>query len=587
MKKTSIHSLFFALVLLFAQGCEKQLLDKEPLDMISDAIVWDDPALCNAYLAQLYANTPLQGMFATNPDAAEDNLNVYGQMVSAGEGVCTLPWDVPIIPQGLMSSTQLSMDYYNYGIIRDINIFLVNIKNGKNSDEIKTQYSAQARFLRAYNYFEMVKRYGGVPIVLEPLALTADSAQLFVKRNKEQEVYDLIAKECDEISAVLPETDVPGRVTKYAALALKSRAMLFAASIAKYGTVQLDGLVGIPSSDANKYWQASLDASKAIMDAGQFELFNKYPGNYAYNYQQIFLEKDHKEVILAKKYLDINYAHSWDDWANTFGNATFWGVSFSPCAQMVDSYDWKDGSDGKIDWAHLEGYLRPIILRKDPRCEASILYNGSPWIGDRDTVALWRGTYDENGVLLETDNARYEGRDVVGLDMVSFQRPVGGFTLRKFTDPTHLKPVPGSSYQDWLTFRYAEILLNYAEASFELNGANSDNLKAINDIRDRAGVAELPAITLEKIRHERRIELAFEGQTYWDLIRWRKAVEELNTNTIAAYAFWHMDRTPNRFEYETAPAENFNRVFKEQHYYMPIGLDRRNNDPNLVENPGY
>jgi starch-binding outer membrane protein, SusD/RagB family len=349
----------------------------------------------------------------------------------------------------------------------------------------------------------------------------------------------------------------------------------------------LDGIVGIPSSDANKYWQASLDASKAIMDAGQFELFNKYPDRKAYNYQQIFLEKDHREVILAKKYLDVNYAHSWDDWANPNGNYVWWGCSFSPSAQMVDSYDWLDGSDGKIDWTNLKGNLRPVILKKDPRCEASILYNGAPWIGDRDTLALWRGIYDENGVLHNTDYALYKGMDEVGLDMTTFQRPLAGFTLRKFTDPTHLKPIDGSSYQDWLTLRYAEILLNYAEASFELNGANSDNLKAINDIRDRAGVAELPTVTLEKIRHERRIELAFEGQTYWDLIRWRKSVEELNTNMKAALAFWHMDRTPNRFEYETPDAENFDRVFKVQHYYMPIGLDRRNNDPNLVENPGY
>ena len=159
--------------------------------------------------------------------------------------------------------------------------------------------------------------------------------------------------------------------------------------------------------------------------------------------------------------------------------------------------------------------------------------------------------------------------------------------MKKFLDPTHKFPVGGSSHQDWLTFRYAEILLNYAEASFELNGPAADNLDAINQIRSRAGVAQLTAITLDKIRHERRIELAFEGYTFWDLRRWRTAVAELNTNMQAAFAYWHFDRTPNRYEYETFDAEDFNRVFKPEYYYFPLGESLLNNNPNLKENPGY
>jgi hypothetical protein len=301
----------------------------------------------------------------------------------------------------------------------------------------------------------------------------------------------------------------------------------------------------------------------------------------------IFLEKDNSEVILAKKFLDINYGHSWDDFENPNGNYTYWGCTYSPSMQMVDSYDMLDGSDGKIDWTNLKGYLRPVMLKKDPRCEASIMYNGTPWIGLRDTVAMWKGVYTETGEKLLTEFTTYENKDVVGLDETTFQRPSTGFLLKKFLDPTHKFPITNSSVQDWLVYRYAEILLNYAEASFELNGASADNLDAINQIRERAGVATLSNITLDKIRHERRIELAFEEHTFYDLRRWRTAMAELNTNMGAAFAYWHFDRTPNRFEYEVSDAEDFNRVFKTAYYYLPIGEARINNNPKLKENPGY
>jgi starch-binding outer membrane protein, SusD/RagB family len=586
MKKYNIHLLLFLLVFLFAQGCQKELLDKKPLALISDAVVWDDPALTGAYLTNLYGRiTTLAGLYATNWNTYDD-ANVYFSIVASGEGCSNLPWNKTLIGQGLLNGSGGELEYFDYAVLRDINIFLINLEKGNNTEDLKTQFNAQARFLRAFVYFEMVKRYGGVPIILTPQSIDADSATLFVKRNKEQEVYDLIGHECDTLAGILPSTDDPGRITKYAALALKSRAMLYAASIAKYGTLQLDGLVGIPASDANKYWQASLDASKEIMDDGRFSLFDKYPDK-SYNYQMIFLEKDNSEVILAKKFFDINYGHSWDDFENPNCNYTYWGCTFSPSMQMVDSYDMLDGSDGTIDWANLKGSLRSVILQKDPRCEASIMYNGTPWLGSRDTVALWKGTYTESGEKLLTEFTSYNGRDVVGLDETTFQRPSTGFLLKKFLDPTHKFPITNSSYQDWLVFRYAEILLNYAEASFELNGVTAENLDAINQIRDRAGVATLPAVTLDKIRHERRIELAFEEHTFYDLRRWRIAEAELNTNRLAAFAYWHFDTAPNQFEYEVSDAEDFNRVFKTAYYYLPIGEARINNNPNLKENPGY
>lgn len=578
MKNIINRILFPLFLILFAEGCEKQILDKAPLDIISDAQVWNDPNLIKMYVTSLYSRSALSGLFISASSKTD------WEIADSDDGTTNYNWKYPAIAQGLLTGSGGELEYWDYNLIRDINDFLVKIATSSITDEAKQQYSAEARFLRAYAYFEMVKRYGGVPIILIPQKLDEGDA-LFVPRNKEKEVYDLIASECNEISSILPDVypaaDL-GRVSKFAALTLKSRAMLYAASIAKYGTVQLDGLLGFPASDANKYWQASLDASKAIIDAHQFSLYNNYPTDKAKNYQMIFLDKDNSETILSKRFISKTSGNSVDDFYQPNFNYTYWGCIFSPSMEMIDSYEMKDGSSGAIDWAHVTGNLTTIFQNKDPRFEASILYNGQQW--SWDTIRIWRGIYTETGVLKNSEVEKYKGMDEVGRDEQTAQGPKTGFLMKKFLDPVIKYPQQGDGSQPWIVYRYAEVLLNYAEASFEL-GKTTDALDAINQIRTRAGIATLTTITLDQIRHERRIELAFETQRFWDLRRWRIAQTALSGNMHGAFPFYHF--ATNRFEYEIVNCEPFTRVFKPAYYYLPISATRINNNPNLVENPGY
>lgn len=528
----------------------------------------------------------MSGLFTQTPNNKNGYpISMITQLVISDEGVNNyLNWAPQRSISGALNASGGELEYWDYTLIHDINSFLINIKTGTVSEDIKKQYSAEVRFLRALTYFEMVKRYGGVPIILVPQNIN-DGDALFVPRNKEKEVYELIRKECDTISAILPESyssSDMGRITKYAALALKSRAMLYAASIAKYSTVQLDGIVGIPASDADTYWEASLDASEAIMAAHKFVLYDEYPEEKAKNYQMIFLDEDNEEIILAKKFIGKLYGHTFDDYTQPNFNYTYWGCCFSPSLELVDAFEMKDGSSGVIDWPNVQGQQREIFKNKDPRFEASIMYNGQQWAWD--TCRIWKGIYTETGELRNSETELYNGMDEVGRDQKTTQGPLTGFLLKKFLDPVLVFPLVNESGQDWILFRYAEVLLNYAEASFEL-GQTANALDAINEIRTRAGIASLGSVTLDQIRHERRIELVFETHRFWDIRRWRIADNFMGKNLSGAFPYYHF--ATNQFEYEVGNTEFFDRVWKQEYYYYPINESRRNNNPNLIENPGY
>lgn len=574
MKNKNRYTIFPLLLVSLLFSCKK-IVDLKPLDIISGDQVWQDPNLIKAYITNLYSRVPLSGVFVDDPGASVE------QLLICDEGRSSFDWWPTTFTKGLLNTTGGEVEYWDYNLVRDMNTFFKEITTAGIADDVKNQYIGEVKFLRAYVYFEMVKRYGGVPLILVPQDIHAGES-LFIKRNTEKEIYDFIATECDESAAKLLVNTQPesGRVTQYAALALKSRAMLYAASEAKYGTVQLNGLVGIPSSDANAYWQKSLDASNAIISANKFELYNKY-SDKAKNYQMIFLEKNNKEIILEKKYTGVQYGHSVDDFYETNANYSYWGCQFSPTLELINSFENIDGSSGLIDWPNVRGELPYILRNKDPRFHASILYNGQQWVND--TVRLWLGVY-AGGTLFNSEQNQYKGIDEVGRDQQTSQGSKTGFFMKKFLDPTRSPARPHESDQDWMVYRYAEILLNYAEAAFEL-GNDVGALNAINQIRTRAGIAQLAAITLDKIRHERQIELVFETHRFWDLRRWHIAKTVLSRNFHGAFPYYDYDQ--GNFIYKVDNCEGYTRVFKEAYYYLPITEDRINNNPNLIENPGY
>ena len=222
-----------------------------PTDIISETFVFEDEGLANAFLANLYTRASFHYY---NGGSANFNMNLIN--ACGGESRNFAPWQAPF---GLVTNTDFNengagfLELWPYGTIRECNVYIEKLgTSAALSTEFASVRSAEARFIRAWEYFEMAKRYGGVPLVTKALKIDASQEELFVPRNSEKEIYDFIGAEMDAIAAILPEiADVDGRVTKWAALAFKSRAMLYAASVARNGQEQLNGLLGFPGGDAN------------------------------------------------------------------------------------------------------------------------------------------------------------------------------------------------------------------------------------------------------------------------------------------------------------------------------------------------
>lgn len=566
-------------------ACNVDVLEKKPLDVISDLQLWQDAALIDAYMADVYRDMVFLGDMEYGGSRVGFSLTYTIVMADeAGPG-----WEngkrVNILNVGTSSKFN---QWWGYPTVRKMNIFLKRMPTSGLNEADKKQKIAEMRFLRAYAYFNMVKRYGGVPLITDVQTLDQPLEELAVKRNKEAEVYDFILSEIDALTPDLlpPGQGDLGRPSQAAALALKSRAAMYAASIAQWGTVQLDGVVGIPADRARAYWQASYDASKAIMDGGKFALYNAMPNDKSMNYRNIFLDENNVEVIFSEIYDGPGgKVHNWDHFNAPAGyNAWGIGAQISAYLEMVEEYENVDGSSGIIDRDKIaNGHLwtmQELFGKKDPRFHGSIITQGDTWIGD--TLQKHRGIRREDGTITRNNYKELPatGRSTINTDGIT------PFQALKYMDEEIAIAPNNTSRTDWIVFRYGEILLNHAEAAFEL-GKPAEALASINQIRERAGMPMRAAIDRNQIRHERKIELVFEGNRYWDVRRWRIAEQALsvrftNVEFIIDYATRkHLIRLIPDFE------KDINPVFSPRHYYLPITIDRVSNNSNLVENPGY
>jgi len=384
-------------------------------------------------------------------------------------------------------------------------------------------------------------------------------------------------------------------------MALKSRAMLYAGSIAKYGSVQLDGLIGIPAEKASQYYTASLEASTSIMESNKFELYDKLydpetgTGDPATNYQYIFLDEDNKEVIFQKAYSFPDKSHSYDNFNVPEGYTTNQGSAICPTLEMVESYEFKDGSVGVFDLENKEfASADELYQNKDPRFEGTILRSGS--IFAQRPVQIYRGIYAQNGTLYESlapfpDDP---SRNQVGMDGPF---PTGnytktGFYIKKYLEPSSAVVERNFSSQNYIDFRYGEILLNYAEAAFEL-GDPAKALPAINQVRDRAGIIQLSndQLTLERLRNERKVELAFEDKRFWDIRRWRIGTvlfRSLYVGGLWPYLKYENGHYTYLFKRVTGyPIDGgLPRVFEQKDYYSNLSGYIFTNT-NIINNPGW
>lgn len=614
MNTTIIKSIWCGLLLLGTVSCT-DFLEKESFDTITPEQVWKDPKLIDAVMVNLYDGLQIEAFNfwyrdawrLMNPSSMSDEAQgAFQKDPLFDNGNATYTYEDALFEEKFS-------DRYKH--IRNCNDFISQLQSATVlSDTDKQLLLAESRFLRAMHYFTLVKRFGGVPIISEPQVYDPnDLDALKVSRNKEMDVYDFIIKECQEAAQELPErreANAKYRANKYTALALCSRAALYAGSIARYGTVKLDGIVGISASEANRFFQTSYDASKTIIDSGIYALYNKKPENKAQNYCEIFLKGngDNGEYIFQKQYdVAAGKGHDWDKRNAPFSyRGSGWGCGVTPTLEMIEAYDCIDGSDGTLKLEDENGkplrFDEPydLFTNKDPRLFASVYLPGSPC---QDTRIEWL-----RGVIV-SDNERYQatsqpdGNNTVEVNGVVYKTSgkdggadagdasKTGFYQKKFWDETLTDMNMGKSETPWPIFRLGEIYLNLAEAAMELN-KTTDALQAVNKIRERVGVALLISIDMEKVRKERRVELAFEGHRFWDMKRWRIAHLDasqggLNGFRGSALYPWY-DIRDGKYVFEkgyNTPKQK--RIFLEKNYYTKINQEDIKSNTNIVQNPDY
>jgi hypothetical protein len=579
--------------LLLLGGCETEFLNQPPLDRITDADVWSDRNLMDAYLFRISDNMPYDYLedfgggagWGAHRDALSDLARSTYSWTPASNSFRPGNWGT--------ATNSWPLDWWGYFNIWKINYALENIESVQPGVLTKTEQEnrlGELYFMRAYCYFAMAKRYGGVPIILEPQdPNTTPEEEYFPDRNTEKEVYDQVLADAQLAFTLLPNrwSAQKGRASKWAAKALESRAALYAGSIAKYGTVELNGVVGIDPSDADSYFQAALDASTEIINNSGHTLFNNYP-DPAENYYRLFVDETDDEAIFVKVWLPFEKGHSYDLYNSPYSYRVDWGSSMSPSKQLMDSYEVL--STGKLPAESGSEYdpEKPFENR-DPRFKGTLLTDNDMFQGSR--VETWYAT-ERNGQL-DTETGTGVGKDGMGIHPDATK--TGAYVRKYLNDgPSPLLIQRYYSGQDCILFRLGEVYLNAAEAAIEL-GREGEARNFIEPIRSRAGLTQnlrlepYSGIELrDRIRNERKIELAFEDHRYWDVRRWRIAEQALSVQIEGYRSLRHVDNAGQEtFTYEVIQAESQKMNFYRRHYYFPIGQGRIDNNPKLVENPGY
>jgi hypothetical protein len=544
MKLKKYILLLMAAVFLL-QGCEKsEFLDTKPLNAITEAAVFKDPALARASLLTVYGNIPR--VFSRNGGIPLD--------MNARDAAHSFPWgfvnNLRNNDYNAANADFIIREFWsnNYAYIRQANTFLEGVETSQFDEATKSTFRAEARFLRAVFYLELYRFFGGVPIITEAQALN-DKSAFTVTRNTADETVDFIVKEFTEAAADLPvkwEGDNKGRAEKGAALGMMARTLLYAASL---------------KNDVTLYTKAA-EAAKAVIDLNRYTL---YP-----DYEKMFLTKNgNNEFIFyfnnTPSNSPIKRNGDWGDWGlvNAPLSGGAWGGAM-PSQNIVDQFEM---IDGKLPAESPLYNPKEPYNNRDPRLKASIYYQGSTFRGKPFDFSVGGKDYNVNGF---TTSGYYlkKGIDESVPDYYAF-----GSAAQSFFDPL---------------LRYADILLMYAEAQNEI-GNIEEARTYVNMVRGRPGVnmPELPAglskeQMREKIRHERHIELNFEESRFHDVRRWGIAKEVSEGPVWGAKITKNADGT---FTYDRQIL--ITHSFNPKYVLFPIPQDEINKNPNLQQNPGY
>ncbi|WP_159475014.1 RagB/SusD family nutrient uptake outer membrane protein [Dyadobacter sp. 3J3] len=566
-------SVFFAVMLSACQD-----LDREFVTTIGQNEIQQSFTNVQATLSSIYADVPdgtvyIGGAAMMSSATDESEFTTETNFVQAFN---TGSWNA------ISNPDQVWGNYYRG--IRKVNQFLLS--TGKiNLDPWKLDPSSsgqavyntnlaaikrwryEARFLRAYFYFELIKRYGGVPILNNALSLEDDFSG--ISRNSLNECLQFITSECDSAAVQLPlnastapyiaATDL-GRVTKVAALALKSRVLLYAASDLFNNPSWAGGyakpeLISLPSGDRMARWKAASDAAKAVIDADALPTLGAY--------KSLFNTFNNGEIIFTRR----NGASNQFEKNNSPIGFNLGLSGNTPSQDLVDAYEVKVNATTAVpfNWNDPVMAANPYANR-DPRLGFSIVTNNSAFGTPSRNVELWNGGLD--------------GKPIINASKT-------GYYLRKYQIESLNLLNGNTGVHSWIVLRYPEIYLNYAEALNEWSPGNADIKKYVDLVRTRTGVAMPPlaaglsqADMREKIRNEKRVEFAFEDHRFWDVRRWMQG----QAYFAKALNGVEIKKNPdNTFTYKPVKVED--RVFEPKMYLYPIPQSDINISNALEQNP--
>ncbi|MBO9729429.1 MAG: RagB/SusD family nutrient uptake outer membrane protein [Chitinophaga sp.] len=556
--KTShiIYSLGLVAAGLFS-SCQKDFLNITPTDRVLPSAVLADSTLFENYIVNRYMSITMQEKEGegSNPGFGRGFEYALWSSIS-DESIYNNDDNTWIIQQGQIApeNTGIAGTIWgrSYRSIRECNFAINNIDTVEMSAPHRKKLLAELRFIRAYRYHDLIRNYGGVVMMGNKEYNLSDNLTdpALFKRATLQESMDYAVAELDAAAADLPVTNdsdwKPGRATKGAALALKARLLLYAASpLYKVGT-----------------WQAAATAAKAVMDMSKYSL--------ADDYTQLFVKGSNTEVIFARQYA-VGARHVCLEISNGPNGYGGWAGN-SPLQNMVDAYEMNNGkpiTDATSGYNPQQPYAN-----RDARFYASILYNGASY---RGSIIQ---TYSPGGK---------DGKDGPS----NWNATKTGYYLRKFMDDKNPidNPWDVAGLQPWIYLRYAEVLLNYAEAQNEVAGPDASVYAAVNQIRQRNSVKQ-PALApglsqadmRTAIQRERQVELAFEEHRFYDVRRWKIANV---TENVPAYGMDAAATAPGVYTY-TRKVALAGRLFADKNYWLPIPrADILASNKKLDQNPGY
>ncbi|WP_295124844.1 RagB/SusD family nutrient uptake outer membrane protein [uncultured Chitinophaga sp.] len=533
---------------MFLFSCKNDFLEIQPTDKIAENTVLTDTAVFESYVMNRYIGARLQDKEGDGTDPGFGRGFEYSMWSSiTDESIYNNDDNTWLIQKGLLAPENVGMAGTiwprSYRSIRECNFALNGLPDLKMSETHKAWLKAELQFIRAFRYHDLIRNYGGVVLMGDKVLQLSDNLQdpaLFTRATLKESI-DYTVAQLDEAAAFLPENNsgvwAQGRATKGAALALKARLLLYAAS---------------PLYNAGT-WANAATAAQAVISLNKYSI---YQGGY----DKLFLSADNNNEIIFARLYTRNAGHCHLEIANGPNSYGGWGGNL-PLQNLVDDYEM--AATGKPITDGTSGYVAATpYVGRDPRFYYTISYNG--------------GTY--RGATIETFTPG--GKDSKdGPD--NWNTSKTGYYLKKFMNDAYplQNPWGNAGFQPWIYMRYAEVLLNFAEAANEAYGpdvvpagSTLSARAALNLVRTRTGV-NMPAVAAgatqaslrDEIRYERRVELAFEEHRYYDVRRWQIAMVTENKPALGIT----ITKTGNTYTYATKVALD-GRKFEKQHYWLPI-----------------